>query len=624
MISLKSHPDESTPQAISITSAMTGTSMNTNANAHVIADNHANSAHGNADANAGINPGADASGDAGSVSELPRPGSPPQTKARKACHNGESCRRCSKAGVPCVFVPRANASYLRDLIVSSDSRDSDQVSFNRSVESRLKRIEDYLGLADGLPPPSPPSVQASEVNVSADAPSSPDSDVFSALWPAVLALKKACTVNVSARIWDRGVIKALWRTFHDAMPGLHFLPSKQTFSSPRPLLLAGMLYCSSVRGSEEAAALSADYFEIGTLPPDLREREEWAFQTILGLILAGLLREAINAETGLWISLAYRLLLDHCPSESDITVRGHEWRCLFSGLQIVDLEHASLALACPVVPMTAPFPRLQVPLHDQLYRLSRMMHTGLTHFTGRGLPTVWSVFSQDTVNSMASSTPLPLQLQQMSRPSQNAQVPFTAVDAAVIRDWARQLDDWLVEFSGRAYESEHEKKLVFRQYVLHRLFVLSIYHPARGCNLFANEITPNEQHELLVSARAAVRLHVYDPSIWSNWDLIVITWAALIVLQGVEGGMGEATDIEHVSVHLKNLTNTNELKPSIRELLALNLQQRMRNMHSPVDLISQSGPVEIAEDASNWYIFNEASLQAGYELWQYDQGGEFK
>ena len=80
---------------------------------------------------------------------------------------------------------------------------------------------------------------------------------------------------------------------------------------------------------------------------------------------------------------------------------------------------------------------------------------------------------------------------------------------------------------------------MFRQYVLHRLVVLSIYHPARGCNLYSNSITPHEQFELLLSARATLRLHLNDKSIWSNWDFVMITWAALIVLQAVEGGAGE-------------------------------------------------------------------------------------
>jgi hypothetical protein len=98
--------------------------------------------------------------------------------------------------------------------------------------------------------------------------------------------------------------------------------------------------------------------------------------------------------------------------------------------------------------------------------------------------------------------------------------------------------DWLVEFGSQDFETDEERKVVFRQYILHRLLVLSIFHPARMGDFFSNT-TPQEIHELLISARAAVRLHVSDTSIWSNWDLIMITWAAVIVLQGVAAGYGE-------------------------------------------------------------------------------------
>lgn len=193
---------------------------------------------------------------------------------------------------------------------------------------------------------------------------------------------------------------------------------------------------------------------------------------------------------------------------------------MFPWLQIVDLEHASIHLACPIIPITSPFSRLRVSPQDQLYRLSQMMHTGLTHFTGRGLPTIWSYFTNQSPVAMDPST------------------TFSGVDAAVIRDWARQLDDWLAEFGARNSDPEGEEKLTFRQYVLHRALVLSIYLPARGSDLLSSA-TPNEQHELLISARAAVRLHLADSSIWSNFDLVIITWAALILIQGVEGGFGE-------------------------------------------------------------------------------------
>lgn len=60
--------------------------------------------------------------------------------------------------------------------------------------------------------------------------------------------------------------------------------------------------------------------------------EEWAFQTILGIILSGLLREGISKETGIWISVAYRLILEHCPPIMD--ERSLEWQRLFTGLQV--------------------------------------------------------------------------------------------------------------------------------------------------------------------------------------------------------------------------------------------------------------------------------------------------
>lgn len=101
--------------------------------------------------------------------------------------------------------------------------------------------------------------------------------------------------------------------------------------------------------------------------------------------------------------------------------------------------------------------------------------------------------------------------------------------------------------------SDRQGILILLQYHLHKLYVLSIYHPARGFDISSANITPVERHELLVSARAVLRLREDDSSIWSNWDLIVstlpfnisftsnmsqmITWAALLLLRGVEDGM---------------------------------------------------------------------------------------
>lgn len=62
-----------------------------------------------------------------------------------------------------------------------------------------------------------------------------------------------------------------------------------------------------------------------------------------------------------------------------------------------------------------------------------MMHVGLSHFTGRGLPTIWSFISS---NDLEGRTQVAF--------------PFTDTDAKVIGDWAKQLDDWLVSSNSQS------------------------------------------------------------------------------------------------------------------------------------------------------------------------------
>lgn len=378
---------------------------------------------------------------------------------------------------------------------------------------------------------------------------------------------------------------------------LHFLPGRDKFLAPQPLLLAAMLYSSSMRSSIEYAHLAPQYLnifcnaiaqlnvpgsEIGMPLSNPAAAEEYAFQTVMGLLLAALLNEGNVRETGLWISMAYRLTLEHCPPQVD--ERDCDWRKLFKGVQILDLEHASLHLVSPLVPIEPPLAALQTPSRDQLYRLSQMMHTGLSRFAGRSLPTIWSCFASNPSDAVSAAD------------------PFTPVDAAVIRDWARHLDDWLVEFAKAGDDSDHQRKVVFRQYVLHRLVVLSIYHPAKTRNLRSSSSTIKEQHELLISARATLKLHLNDKLIWSNWDLVLITWAALIVIQGIEVGGEEAdgkpqptndgqpsgilltsrfTDLRNIRIHLDMLRETNEPLPNLRDKLATRLEYNLQTLHTP-------------------------------------------
>jgi hypothetical protein len=70
-------------------------------------------------------------------------------------------------------------------------------------------------------------------------------------------------------------------------------------------------------------------------------------------------------------------------------------------------------------------------------------------------------------------------------------------------------------------EADKHGILILLQYHLHKLFVLFIYHPARGFDLVTHNIASVERHELLISARAVLRLQHNDTGIWSNWDLVV-------------------------------------------------------------------------------------------------------
>lgn len=167
----------------------------------------------------------------------------------------------------------------------------------------------------------------------------------------------------------------------------------------------------------------------------------------------------------------------------------------------------------PLLPRQPPTPSLQ-QLNSQegdAYRgLTQIMHQGLSHFVGRGLPTIWSFVSSTGIDTISQ-----------------VRTPFTDEDSRVIRLWARRLDDWLVRYNGTSQPSPSDRQgiLILLQYHLHKLYVLSIYHPARGFDMSSTNITPSERHELLVSARTVLRLRQDDASIWSNWDLIVRTTA---------------------------------------------------------------------------------------------------
>jgi len=534
-----------------------------------------------------------------------------------------SCKRCRLSQIPCIFKPRANAAAIpQELVVPSILRPHQEEGLDasepkldpKSVLARLAAIEALLGIASS-------TQSVLDDDVSLQTPDTESESPFSGVWLAAAHLKLSTRPPQSSKIWSRAVIKQLWLSFHKTMPGLHFLSKKKTSSTPTPLLLAAILYVSALHSpSPEFAALAPGYFvatccAISELAVPIQaarrpeqqdsnsettklNAEQKAFQNVLGLILAGLISEAFIETTGLWITMGYRLTLDHCPVHID--ERSHEWRGLFSGLQIIDLEHASLHMSCPILPKEAPLPSLrqiQSAAKDPFYSLTQMMHIGLSHFVGRGLPTIWSFISSDQVDGTI-------------RPPS----AFTEADGKVIREWARQLDDWLVLWN-KPNDADLDGLMVFRQYSLHRLFVLSIYHPARGFDLFANNVASVERHELLISARATLKLQNEDKGIWSNWDLVMITWAALLVLQGIEGGVGEPDDFILIQAHLNMLQYTHQPSPSLRHRLASRLESSLQNMHTPRPAPEPEAMPDISDAGNNlgnddgWAIFDQRSME---------------
>lgn len=107
-------------------------------------------------------------------------------------------------------------------------------------------------------------------------------------------------------------------------------------------------------------------------------------------------------------------------------------------------------MSYPVLPRHAPHPSLQS--HDNhksnaFQGLAEMMHYGMSHFVGRGLPTIWSSINADVSEDMPV-----------------VRTPFTETDSQVIRLWARKLDDWLVRYNGASRELTDLKGCLFGLY----------------------------------------------------------------------------------------------------------------------------------------------------------------
>ncbi|KAJ5964426.1 uncharacterized protein N7479_004302 [Penicillium vulpinum] len=539
------------------------------------------------------------------------------------------CRRCRHTRTACVFKPRANASAMHELMeVQQDQTfaSSPVIPDHQSILNRLARIEAALGLTQDSEDPEDEISSSREVSLEEDV----DAVPLHGVWTALAHLRLITRPPPDESVWSRSVVQQLWSSFLKNLPLLHFLTDHSAFASPTPVLLASVLYISALHHPFAGlTSLESGYFaaihstiaelvtpclhrsslqvlaqkeeEQNVFPQSKREK---AFHDILGLIMASLSCEAYVDATGSWIAMAYRIWLDHCPAEMNSNTQ--DWRGLFSGLQVIDIEHASMHMSYPLLPRHAPNPNIQRLDNHQgnaFQGLAEMMHFGLSHFVGRGLPSIWSSINTDETDIVPT-----------------ARSPFTENDLQVIRHWARKLDDWLVRYNGSSQPTPSDRQgiLILLQYHLHKLYVLSIYHPARGFDLSPANISSFERHELLVSARAVLRLRQDDASIWSNWDLVMITWAAVLLLQGVEDGMTHQDDLHLIQAHLQSLERRNQSAPSIHTVLFQQLESSMQAMHTPPDTsVALAFPGPSADDS--WTIFDQEIMSLANPPWLFDE-----
>lgn len=119
-------------------------------------------------------------------------------------NNTDECRRCRRSGLPCIFVPRANAATLPEF--KNGSREG---GFKTDVLRRLQIIEDALGLSEGS------NARLESVDDEGFDDEEETSDEFNslgALWDAVAILQSA-PCPVPRAVWRRRTVRDLWLSY---------------------------------------------------------------------------------------------------------------------------------------------------------------------------------------------------------------------------------------------------------------------------------------------------------------------------------------------------------------------------------------------------------------------------
>jgi hypothetical protein len=111
-----------------------------------------------------------------------------------------SCRRCQRSGLPCVFLPRVNAATLPSDVLAGLT----DGNFQKDVLQRLKVIENCLGIS---------ALEGVELDGRAedsDGEFPPDDHSLSGLWEAAEVLEKSAPNSVPSSIWRKMTVKKLW------------------------------------------------------------------------------------------------------------------------------------------------------------------------------------------------------------------------------------------------------------------------------------------------------------------------------------------------------------------------------------------------------------------------------
>lgn len=126
--------------------------------------------------------------------------------------NGDACRRCQRSGIPCIFIPRANAARPLDPVAVLNTEQSE---INRTTIRRLKAIEEYLGLAERGENQIAPH-NSNTLNGPGDfagGGDSPEDRSLRPLWEATASLQRIHPNSfVDSSIWQRSTVKHLWLT----------------------------------------------------------------------------------------------------------------------------------------------------------------------------------------------------------------------------------------------------------------------------------------------------------------------------------------------------------------------------------------------------------------------------